>query len=75
MWTVIYMTQSMEDAKNLKMMFENNGISTRLRTANENDVENDVKNNVASDIKQSCEVLVSKEYIEQAHSLIIENGY
>ena len=65
MWTVVYMTQSMDDANTLKELLEEEGILVKLRP-----VSQSINSN-----KESCEILVSETEVDEAHSIIIENGY
>ena len=63
MWTVVYISQSIETAGKLVQVLKENEVISRLRRANSNGEE-----------KGSCyEVLVPLTELEAAQDLIIEN--
>jgi menaquinone-dependent protoporphyrinogen IX oxidase len=65
MWTVVYMAQSKDIATKLQELLTNEGILVKLRPVSKNHDNND----------NYYEVLVPEAEVEEAHSVIIENGY
>lgn len=65
MWTVVYMAQSKDIAIELEELLKQEGILVKLRPIS--------KNNEKSD--DYFEVLVPEAEVEEAHSVIIEEGY
>ncbi len=63
MWTVVYVSQSMETSEKLVDMLSENSVISKLRRA-------------GKDEKENCcyEVLVPGTELEAAQDLIIENG-
>ncbi len=65
MWTVVYMAQNEETVMKLKELLTNEGVLVKIRPIAKNQENND----------NYFEVLVPESEIEEAHSIIIENGY
>lgn len=65
MWTVVYMAQSKDIAAKMQELLSNDGILVKLRPVSKN-IEN-------SD--NYFEVLVPETEVDEAHNVIIENGY
>lgn len=65
MWTVVYMAQSKEIATSLEELLTKEGILVKLRPISKNHENND----------NYYEVLVPEAEVEEAHSVIIENGF
>lgn len=65
MWTVVYMAQSREIALNLQEILSAEGILVKLRAICKS---NDNQDNY-------FEVLVPEAEVEEAHGVIIENGF
>lgn len=63
MWTVVYMAQNRTFVQQLQKILEDGGLLVKVRP-------------VSKDTEEGCfEVLVPETEIEQAHEMIIENGY
>lgn len=63
MWTVVYMAQNRTFVQQLQKILEEGGLLVKVRP-------------VSKDTEDGCfEVLVPETEIEQAHEMIIENGY
>ncbi|MFA6308709.1 MAG: hypothetical protein WC677_03045 [Clostridia bacterium] len=65
MWTVVYMAQNEEMVLVLKDLLANEGILVKIRPISKNVENND----------NYFEILVPEAEVEEAHSVIIENGY
>lgn len=65
MWTVIYMAQSKEIATKLQELLTKEGILVKLRPVSKEEGKSNVY----------FEVLVPETEIEEAHGVIIENGF
>ncbi len=63
MWTVVYMAQNRDFVQQLQKILEEGGLIVKVRP-------------VCKDAGDNCfEVLVPESEIEQAHEIIIENGF
>ncbi len=65
MWTVVYMAQNKDIAITLEELLLANGILVKIRAIAKNSEKND----------NYYEVLVPQSEVEEAHSVIIEEGY
>ncbi len=65
MWTVVYMAQSKEIAKNLQELLVNEGILVKIRPINKDEEKSN----------DYFEILVPEAEIEEAHGVIIEKGF
>ena len=65
MWTVVYMAQNKELAEKIQKILTNEGLLAKIRPINKN---KDVEDNY-------YEVLVIQSEVEEAHNIIIENGF
>ena len=65
MWTVVYMAQSKDIANKLQELLTVDGILVKVRPISKNHESND----------NYFEVLVPEAEVEEAHSVIIEEGF
>lgn len=65
MWTVVYMAQNEQIVLALKELLANEGILVKIKPISKNLENND----------NYFEILVPEAEVEEAHSVIIENGY
>ncbi|SET46880.1 hypothetical protein SAMN05660297_02503 [Natronincola peptidivorans] len=62
MWTVVYMTNTREDADYIEKMLMKEGFLVKIKPISKN---ND---------KGTCEVLVPRSEVEEAHILLLQHG-
>ena len=63
MWTVVYISQNEDVAKEIKQLLEDSQILVMMRSVGEEDGE-----------QKSFEILVPETEVEQAHNIIINNN-
>ena len=65
MWTVVYMAQNRETANRLEAILTGEGILVKIRPISKNPDQSD-----------SCfEILVPEAEVEEAHGVMIEQGF
>jgi len=62
MWTVVYISQNEDVAKEIKQLLENSQILVMMRSVGEDEEQ------------KSFEILVPETEVEQAHTIIINNN-
>ena len=62
MWTVVYISQNEDVAKEIKQLLENSQILVMMRSVGEDEEQ------------KSFEILVPETEVEQAHNIIINNN-
>ena len=62
MWTVVYISQNEDVAKEIKQLLENSQILVMMRSVGEEEEQ------------KSFEILVPETEVEQAHTIIINNN-
>ncbi len=62
MWTVVYISQNEDVAKEIKHLLENSQILVMMRSVGEEEEQ------------KSFEILVPETEVEQAHTIIINNN-
>lgn len=65
MWTVVYMAQNKEIADRLQQVLEQEGVLVKIRPINK----------TADQAASVYEILVPESEVDQAHNIIIDQGF